>query len=68
MGFTFKNEAELAKAGIIIDPGDPTVAVPVARLNDLHPNSSWSDDRLVQYGTTALNTADKYTKEATILT
>jgi hypothetical protein len=68
MGIAFKDTTEMAKAGIILDPNNPNAAVPVAGLMDLQPDSSWSDERLIEYGQRALNAVDKYEEQATILT
>jgi hypothetical protein len=67
MGIALKNEAEMAKAGIMIDP-TTGAAVPAAGLNDLRPNSNWPDELLIEYGQRALNAADTYEKQANILT
>jgi hypothetical protein len=68
MGIAFKDKTEMAKAGIILDPNNQNAAVPVAGLHDLQPDSSWSDERLIEYGQRALNAVDKYEEQATILT
>ena len=68
MGIALKTEAEMAKAGVMIDPNNPNAAIPVAALNDLQPDSNWSDEVLIKFAQRAINAADNYMEQANILT
>ena len=62
-----KNEAELAKLGLKVHPGDPTKAVPLNEPTDTIPDESWSLDQLAQFACNGLAESKRLTAEATCL-
>ena len=62
-----KNEAELNKMGIGIDPNDPTKAEVLAAKPDETPDSSWSLDRLAAYISGKLGESKGFEIQATVL-
>ena len=62
-----KNEAELNKMGIGIDPNDPTKAVSLAVKPDELPDDSWTLDRLAAYVSGKLGESKDFETQATVL-
>ena len=60
-----KDERALEKLGLIIDPTDPGVAMPIG--SPTLPDQSWSLDRLSQFISNGLSEADRLWGEASCL-
>ena len=62
-----KNEAELSKLGLMIDPNDPTKAVPLAKIIEEIPDESWSLDRLAAYVSGKLGESKDFETQARVI-